>query len=111
MLFRSKLASLFSGKINEVKLKIDPKKNRVDLFSQSPDVGEYHSFLAGGIEGKPCDISFNYRFLLDGLLDTTFGREKGSEIILELTNSEKPGVIRQKGDDTYLYLVMPIKSS
>lgn len=106
-----KLASLFSGKINEIKLKIDPKKNQVDFFSQSPEVGEHHSFLSGQIEGKPCDISFNYRFLLDGLLSVSQGQEKSSQVVFDLSGSEKPGIIRQKGNEDYLYLVMPIKTS
>ncbi len=105
-----KSASLFSGKINEIKLKIDPKKNQVDFYSQSPDIGEYHSFLNVKVEGKPCEISFNYRFLLDGLLSIV-SKEKKPEVVLELINSEKPGVLRLKGDDSYLYLVMPIKST
>jgi len=105
-----KSASLFSGKINEIKLKIDPKKNQVDFYSQNPDIGEYHSFLNAKIEGKPCEISFNYRFLLDGLLSIV-SKEKKPEVVLELINSEKPGILRLKGDDSYLYLVMPIKSS
>lgn len=106
-----KLASLFAGKNNEIKFKIDPKKNRIDLFSQSPDVGEYQSFLIGKVEGKPCEISFNYRFLLDGILNIGLDREKASEVILELTGPEKAGVMRRKGDESYLYLAMPIKST
>ena len=106
-----KLASLFSGKINEVKLKIDPKKNQIDIFSQSPDIGEHHSFLAGKVEGKPCEVSFNHRFLLDGLLNISSNEGKGSEVILELSGSEKPGIVRPQNDDSYLYLVMPIKTS
>ena len=106
-----KLASLFSGKINEIKLKIDPAKNKISLFSQNPDIGEHQSFLIGKVEGKPCEISFNYRFLLDGLLNIASGQEKKPEVVLELTGSEKPGVLRLKGDESYLYLVMPIKSS
>lgn len=105
-----KIASLFSGKINEIKLKIDPKKNRVDFLSQNPDLGEHQSYLTGEIEGEPCEISFNHRFLLDGLLSITSSREKSPEIILELINAEKPGVIRPKDDENYLYLVMPIKA-
>lgn len=106
-----KLASLFSGKISEIKFKIDPKKNRIDLFSQSPELGEYRSFLTGQVEGKPCDISFNHRFLLDGLLSVSSNQEKAGEMVLDLTGPEKPGVIRQKGNENYLYLVMPIKTS
>jgi DNA polymerase-3 subunit beta len=106
-----KLASLFSGKINEIKLKVDASKNRINFFSQNPDVGEYNSFLSGKVEGKPCEISFNYRFLLDGLLNIGLNQQKKSEAVLELTGSEKPGVLRLKGDESYLYLVMPIKNS
>jgi DNA polymerase-3 subunit beta len=106
-----KLASLFSGKISEIKLKVDPKKNQIDLFSQSSEIGEHHSFLTGKVEGKPCEASFNYRFLIDGLLNAAVSKGKESEVVLELTGSEKPGIIRQQGDDTYLYLVMPIKAN
>jgi len=105
-----KLASLFSGKINEIKIKIDPKKNQLNLSSQNPDVGEHESFLQGKVEGKACEVSFNHRFLLDGLLNIAAGREKDSEVILELNSSEKPGVLRPKNDETYLYLVMPIRA-
>ena len=101
-----KSASLFSGKINEVKLKIDPKKERVELFSQNPDLGEYHSYLPGRIKGKELEISFNHRFLADGLLNI-----KSPEVVFELTGSEGPAVLKPAGDQTYLYVVMPIKAS
>ena len=87
------------------------KKNRLSLSSQNPELGEHHSFLAGKVEGKPGEVSFNYRFLLDGLLNLATGREKKQEVILELNGSERPGVLRPQGDDSYLYLVMPIKAS
>ncbi len=106
-----KLASLFSGKINEIKLKINPSKNRIDFFSQNPDLGEYQSFLIAKVEGKPCEISFNYRFLLDGLLNLAALGHKKSEAIFELTGLEKPGVLKLKNEDGYIYLVMPIKSN
>jgi len=116
-----KLASLFSGKINEVKLKIDPKKNQLSLFSQNVDVGEHHGVLNCKVEGKPCEISFNHRFLLEGLLSIASNkeyagkeassREKDQELVLELIGADKAGVLRPKKDDSYLYLIMPIKTS
>lgn len=106
-----KLASLFSGRINEIKLKIDSSKNRINFFSQNPDVGEYQSFLIGKVEGKPCEISFNHRFLLDGLLNMNSLQQKKSEAILELTGPDKPAILKLKDEESYLYLVMPIKSS
>lgn len=101
-----KSAALFGGKVNEVKLKIDPKKGKVEIFSQNPDLGEYHSHLAGRIKGKELEVSFNHRFLTDGLLNI-----KSSEVIFELTGSEGPGVLKPAGDPSYLYVVMPIKAS
>jgi len=101
-----KTAALFSGKINEVKLKIDPKKEKVEISSQNPDLGEYHSYLAGRIKGKGFEVSFNYRFLIDGLLNI-----KSPEVAFELTDSEGPGVLKPVGDQSYIYVVMPIKAS
>lgn len=105
-----KLASLFSGKINEIKLKIIPSKNQINFSSENPEVGEYQSFLNGKVEGKACEVSFNYKFLLDGLISLSALRQKKSEAVLELTGSEKPGILRPKNGEDYLYLVMPIKS-
>jgi DNA polymerase-3 subunit beta len=106
-----KLASLFSGKINEIKLKIDAAKDQVNFLSQNAEVGEYQSFLAGKVEGKPCEISFNHRFLLEGLLNINLQQQKKPEVVLELSGPEKPAVLRMKGEENYLYLVMPIKNS
>jgi len=106
-----KLASLFSGKINEIKLKIDASKEQINFSSQNTEVGEYQSFLEGKIEGKPCEISFNHRFLLEGLLNIGLQQQKKAEVILELSGPEKPAVLRLKEEENYLYLVMPIKSS
>lgn len=105
-----KLASLFSGKINEVKLKIDATKGQVNFLSQNAEVGEYQSFLTGKVEGKPCEISFNHRFLLDGLSNINLRQQKKPEVVLELSGPEKPAVLRLKGEENYLYLIMPIKN-
>jgi len=101
-----KTASLFSGKINEVKIKADPKENKIEIFSQSSEIGEYQSSVPGKVGGEPVEISFNHRFLLDGLLSI-----KTPEIILELNKETGPGVLKAVGDDTYIYVVMPIKAS
>lgn len=108
-----KMASFFGGKINEIKIKVDPNKNRVDFFSQNPEVGEYKSFINCQVEGKACQVSFNHRFLLDGLLGIVSSKKdkKKEQALIELSGSDKPGVIKSKDDDNYLYLIMPIKNS
>lgn len=100
-----KSASLFSGKISEVKLNVLPQAGKTEILSQSPDFGEYQSFLAGKIKGKPLSVSFNHRFLIEGLL-----KIKTPEVIFELTSEEEPAVLKPVGTEDFLYVVMPIKA-
>lgn len=101
-----KMASLFSGKINEIKLKINPKTETVEILSQSPDLGEYNSVLKGKIKGKELSISFNNRFLTDGINEIP-----SKELIFELTNEEGAAVLKPVNSEDYFYIIMPIKSS
>ncbi len=101
-----KTASLFCGKSNEVKLIIDPKKEKVTIFSQSPNLGSYESSLKGKIKGKEIKIAFNYRFLIEGILEI-----KTPEIIFEFTNEEGPAILKPVDVEDYFYVLMPIKTS
>jgi len=100
-----KSASLFSGKINEVSLKINPQEGKIEIESQNPDFGKYQSFLQAKIKGKGFGISFNHRFLTDGLLQI-----KNPEVVLELTGEEGPALIKPSPGEDFLYVVMPIKA-
>lgn len=99
-------ASIFASKINEIKLKTESKKGVIEISSQNPDLGEYHSTIFAQIRGKEIEISFNFRFLIDGLLNIP-----SSEINFGLNSEEEAAVLRGEGDQSYLYLVMPIKPS
>lgn len=99
-----KKAGLFSGKVFDVKLEALVKEGRLKFFSQNVDIGKNESFLACKIEGQIQEVVFNYKFLLDGLNNI-----KGSEVFLELNGPDGPGVLRPVGDDTYFYILMPIK--
>ncbi len=101
-----KIASLFGGKINEVKLRLDPQKETIEISSQSPELGENKSQLSGKTKGEKADVSFNWKFLQDGLLNI-----KSSEVILEINGETGPGVLRPVGDQNYVYILMPIKGS
>ncbi len=100
-----KSASLFSGKISEVKLNVLPQAEKIEIFSQSPDSGEYQSFLQGKIKGKPLSVSFNHRFLIEGLL-----KIRTPEVVFELVSEEEPAAFKPAGAGDFLYVVMPIKA-
>jgi len=101
-----KSASLFSSKINEIKIKTDSKNKKIFIYSQNPELGEFESFLPCQIKGKDLTISFNWRFIIDGINNI-----KTPEIIFELNGEDGPGVIKPLNDETFIYLVMPIKST
>jgi len=104
-----KAASIFSGKNNEVKIKIGPKSEGIEVISLSPEYGESRSFLTGSLhcqEGSQnMEVSFNYRFLVDGLSNIPQAR-----VIFELNGEEGPAVLKPEGDPNYIYVVMPIKN-
>lgn len=101
-----KTASLFSGKINEIKIKVDSEKSEVEVYAQDPDIGENQSSIPARIEGETIEMSFNHKFVIDGLLNI-----KSSEIIFELSKEEGPCVLKPVGEASYIYVVMPIKSN
>jgi len=100
-----KAASVFTGRINEVNLEINPNIGEMIIKSNNTDLGEYEAKIKGKAEGDSIKASFNYRFLLDGLSNI-----KSSEIIFESNGEKDPGVIKPVGKTDFLYIVMPIKN-
>lgn len=98
-----KIASLFGGKINEIKIKADAKTKEFEILSQDPDLGESKSNITAKIEGDKADVSFNWRFVLDGLAHI-----KSSEVFFGLQDNKGPAILKPIGDASYLYVVMPI---
>ncbi len=101
-----KTASLFSGKINEVKISLEPEKEEAEVSAQDPDIGQSQSVISAKIKGEPMQISFNHKFLIDGLLNI-----KSSEVAFDLSREDGACVLRPVGDASYLYVVMPIKAT
>ncbi len=101
-----KIASLFSSKINDIQLIVSPAKKIIEIFAQSADVGENRSQLKAESEGKQLEVVFNWRYILDGLNNIN-----SNKILFKLNNETSPTVIKPVGDESYLYVVMPIKSA
>lgn len=101
-----KMAGLFGGKINEVRLKINPKNETIEISNQNPDLGECNSVLNSKVKGKDLSISFNSRFLIEGIAEI-----KTKDLVFELTSGEGPAVLKPADGQDYLYIIMPIKAS
>lgn len=100
-----KTASLFcQAGINDVNLEFSPSQKQLRVSTVNTQLGESTSKLDIGISGQENKIVFNYRYLLDGLLNI-----RSEEVILEMTDSGNPGVLKPKDKKDYLYIIMPIK--
>lgn len=98
-----KAAALFSKVgINDVVLTIE--KQRLRISSSNQQVGENVMDVAALCEGADTSITFNHRYVLDGLQTLT-----GEQVTLSLVDKNSPGVLRSESDKAFLYIVMPIK--
>lgn len=100
-----KTASLFSGRVNKIKFKIFPEQGKIELLAQDSEIGESSSFFKGKIKGEEIEVFFNWRFLLDGLLGI-----ESEEVIFELNKKQEPAILKPVGNNTFLYVVMPVSS-
>lgn len=106
LLNQIKAAGVFGGKINQIKIKINPEKKGIEIFSESVETGEFSSFVPAEIKGKKEEVSFNCRFLVEGILNV-----KSPDIVFESNGPSSPGVLKPAEKSDFLYIVMPIKSS
>ncbi|HNP79537.1 MAG TPA: DNA polymerase III subunit beta [Candidatus Pacearchaeota archaeon] len=97
-----KTAGIFGGRTNEIILKVSSKE--IEISSQDAEIGEANLKLPSKTQGEEIKVSFNWKFLADGLANI-----KSSEILFEFQGDDGPSVIRPIGDNSYLYVVMPIK--
>ncbi len=101
-----KAAAIFSRSgINDVRLVVDINNKQIIVSSSDNQLGENNSEVAlVSCEGENNEAVFNYRYLLDGLQNLV-----GKEVILGLTNSNAPAIIKSEKDLGYLYVIMPIR--
>lgn len=100
-----KTTSLFSKSgICDVNIKVVPGNNEVIVSAANTQVGEHVSRFPVKAKGEDNNIVFNYRYLLEGLQNIS-----SDEVVVELIDSANPGIIKPRGKDGYLYVIMPIK--
>lgn len=83
-----------------VKLTVTPKK--LVISKNTPYLGEAKEEMKASYNGDELQIGFNPRYLIDVLRNLD-----SEEIVFELEDAQKPGVIR-KGDE-YVYVVLPMQ--
>jgi DNA polymerase III beta subunit len=98
-----KRATIFSDAFQKVRLAFDPKAKSVSLFARNTDVGESAEAITGQVSGNGAELSFNHRYLQAFLpLVTT------ESITISASGIGRPLTMRGTGDNSLIYLVMPM---
>jgi DNA polymerase-3 subunit beta len=74
------------------------------MTSESREVGEGKEELGIEYNGEEMEIAFNGRFLEDGIQCID-----GEKIVMGISESLKPGIIKEKENEEFLYIIMPIR--
>lgn len=99
----TRAAALFARTgINDIHLRF--MKNKVEVKTTNSQLGEQQTVVESVINGKEVNVTFNYKYLLDGLQAS-----QGNTITLEIYSTTSPVVMRDNTDKDFLYLIMPIK--
>jgi len=99
---RSRTAILSKEEFRGVRLQLEGGK--LVLQAQNPEHEEAVEELDVNYEGDPLDIGFNVNYLLDALMAM-----ESDEFTLEMTNPDSSGLLKENGDDTSRYVVMPMR--
>lgn len=100
-----KTSSLFCKPgINDLAVSFRPDGQEVVLTAANAQLGESESRLPAKVKGKPNAITFNFRYLLDGLQNLG-----SATATLEMTSETQPGVLKPEKEVGYTYLIMPIR--
>lgn len=98
-----KLSSIFLGKLNEVYISVNPSDNFFIIKTLNNESGESVTKIPAKITGENINISFNYKYVYDCLLNIN-----SEYVMLKFSGEGKPLLITSEKDNTFQYLVMPM---
>jgi DNA polymerase III subunit beta len=81
------------------------KPGSLEVQASNPDLGEGSYETEVVYSGEELSIGFNGRYLIEAL--TAMGEAERVEFLA--TDDVSPGVLRPEGDDSYCYVVMPMR--
>lgn len=104
MISAIKMSAIFARDIaNNIKFKVS--KDTLTISSIAKEVGDTHSEVKATVTGGEVLVAFNARYLLDVLTILP-----GDEVIMSFNDDSSAVMIKTNNDDSYTYLVMPLKT-
>lgn len=100
-----KLSSVLSSRTNEINIEKEGDR-AIKIFSNEESVGENVYTLSSKIKGSFEKISFNWKYLSDGVRAV-----KTEEVFIGINDESKPAIIREPNEGSFVYILMPILKS
>jgi DNA polymerase III subunit beta len=91
---------------NIVKLQVGVDGSGGIIVSANAEVGDHVGEVEAAVEGDGTTIAFNARYLADVLANVV-----AEQFALELNGPLSPGVFKPVGDDRYVHVVMPVRTT
>lgn len=99
-----KRVSLMALHNTPLKMSVNAEDQTLSLSATTQDVGDASEDLMVKTEGKDVEIAFNHAFLIDGLTAVP-----SESVTVEVQSSLKPGLLRSRAEEDFLYLLMPVR--
>lgn len=98
-----RLATLFSDRFCQVRIKADPVGKYLEFSSRREDAGENSNHIAAALSGDMIEGNFNHRYINDCMQAVP-----GDSVVFRWSGEGKPLLITGAGDTSFRYLVMPM---
>src|SRR4029079_171639 len=85
-------------------VKIGLEQDKIVLSANTAQVGQSLAVLKTEVSGDEVKVAFNSYYLLDGM--STF---KDEYLELKVSGPLTPTLLKSKADDSFIYIVMPVK--
>jgi len=99
-----KLSGIFAGKLQDIVLDFNQKQKSIIINSSNSDIGENISTIESSVQGEGGKAKFNWRYISDGV-----NFIQSDYIIFGFNGDQSPLSIKGKGDNSYIYLAMPMR--
>ena len=87
-------------------VKMSMHADGIDLSVNSAEVGDAFESVNAIYDGADMNIAFNPTYMLDGL-----DAIAGDVVVIKTIDATKPAIVSEVDDDTYTYLLMPVRVS
>lgn len=98
-----KRTAIFSDAFQKVRMGFDSGAKAVALSAQNADVGDSNESIPASVNGDAVELSFNHRYL-----SAPISAVVTESITLSASGIGRAMVMRGSGDQSFLYLVMPM---